>query len=127
MTQTKHFEKVETNRVGRFSMNNSPRMKLLTLCIGAALAQMAGLPALADTAVGVDTVNGNAANPGYLAGPKPMDEDLSAVKRSPSGQMYSIPVADKPEEANGQFTGSVDIGLMHQSDSKGVCQADGVF
>lgn len=99
-------------------MKNSPRMKMLTLCIGAALAQMAGLPALADTAVGVDTVNGNAANPGYLAGPKPMDEDLSVVKRSPSGQMYSIPVADKPEEANGQVNGSVDIGLTHQSDSK---------
>ena len=117
MTQTKYFEKVETNRVGRFSMNNSPRMKLLTLCIGAALAQMAGMPAWADTAVGVDTVNGNASNPGYLAGPKPMDEDLSTVKRSPSGQMYSIPVADKPEEANGQVKGSVDIGLTHQSDS----------
>lgn len=99
-------------------MNNSPRMKLLTLCIGAALAQMAGLPAWADTAVGVDTVNGNAANPGYLAGPKPMDNDLAVVKRSPTGQMYSIPVADKPEEANGQFTGGVDIGLVHQSDSK---------
>jgi hypothetical protein len=91
-------------------------MKFLTLCIGAALAQMAGLSALADTAVGVDTVNGNAANPGYLAGPVHLEEDLSVVKRSPSGQMYSIPKVD--EEVKGQFSGSVDIGYMHESDQK---------
>lgn len=99
-------------------MNSSPRVKLLTLCIGAALAQMASLPALADTAIGVDTVNGNASNPGYLFGPSQMDEDMSAVQRSPSGQMYSIPMVDKPEAAKGQLAGSIDIGVLQQSDSK---------
>jgi hypothetical protein len=121
MTTTKYFEKVETNRDGRFSMNNSPRIKFLTLCIGAALAQMAGVPALADTAVGVDTVNGNAANPGYLAVPRELDEEMSVVKRSPSGQMYSIQSVDMdtPEAAGaGPVKGSVDIGYTHQSDSK---------
>ena len=98
-------------------MNNSPRMKLLTLCIGAALAQMASLPVLADTAVGVDTVNGNASNPGYLSGSSQhLDEEMSAVKRSPSGQMYSIPKVD--EDVEGKLSGSVDIGVLHQSDSK---------
>jgi hypothetical protein len=118
MKLIKHFAKFETNCDRRFSMSNSPRMKLLTLCIGAALAQMAGLPALADTAVGVDTVNGNAANPGYLAGPTQLDEDMSAVQRSPTGQMYSIPAVDKPDAPKGQLAGSVDVGLIHQSDSK---------
>lgn len=97
-------------------MNNSPRMKLLTLCIAAALAQMAGMPVLADTAVGVDTVSGNAANPGYLAGPIQMDTDWAAVKRSPSGQMYAIPRADVEE--GGKLSGKVDIGYQHESDAK---------
>ena len=118
MMQTKYFERVDTNRDGRYSMNNSPRIKFLTICIGAALAQMAGLPALADTAIGVDTVNGNAANPGYLAAPSQLDEDLSAVKRSPSGQLYSIPAADKPEAPKGKLSGSIDVGITQQSDSK---------
>lgn len=98
-------------------MNNSPRLKLLTLCIGAALAQMAGMPALADTAVGVDTVNGNAANPGYLSGSSQhLDEEMATVKRSPSGQLYSIPKVD--EEVKGQVSGSIDLGYLHESDQK---------
>ncbi|MFZ2161197.1 MAG: MtrB/PioB family outer membrane beta-barrel protein [Sideroxyarcus sp.] len=116
MTQSKHFEKVESIRDRRFFMNNSPRMKLLTLCIGAALAQMAGIPALADTAIGVDTVNGNAANPGYLAGPIQLDTDWAAVKRSPSGQMYAVPRADVEE--SGKLSGRVDVGYQHESDTK---------
>ncbi len=98
-------------------MNNSPRIKLLTLCIGAALAQMAGMQALADTAVGVDTANGNAANPGYLTAPVNLDAEWAAVKRTPSGQLYSIPAADTPEAAKGQLSGSVDVGAVHQSAS----------
>ncbi len=92
-------------------------MKLLTLCIGAALAQMASLPTLADTAVGVDTVNGNASNPGYLSGSSQhLDEEMAAgVKRSPSGQLYSIPKVD--EDVQGKISGSVDVGYVHQSDS----------
>lgn len=99
-------------------MNNSPRLKLLTLCIGAALAQMASLPVLADTAVGVDTVNGNAANPGYLSGSSQhLDEEMAAgVKRSPSGQLYSIPKVD--EDVKGQVSGSIDLGYLHESDQK---------
>ena len=99
-------------------MNNSPRMKFLTLCIGAALVQMASAPVMADTAVGVDTVNGNASNPGYLSGSSQhLDEEMAAgVKRSPSGQLYSIPKV--AEDVEGTVSGSVDVGLIHQSDSK---------
>ncbi len=97
-------------------MNNSPRMKLLTLCIGAALAQMASLPTLADSAVGVDTVNGNAANPGYASsGPVLLDEDAPAVLRTPSGQMYSFPPA-KDVVGKGQAVGSIDVGVTRDSD-----------
>ena len=96
-------------------MNNSPRMKLLTLCIGAALAQMASLPVLADTAVGVDTVIGNKANPGFPGvGPVPLDGEMTA-RHSPSGQMYNIPPV-KPDTVEGQLSGSVDIGYEHESD-----------
>jgi hypothetical protein len=119
MTQTKHFEKVESNRDRRFSMNNSPRMKLLTLCIGAALAQMASLPALADTAVGVDTVIGNAANPGYAAGiPVEHDADAPPVLRTPTGQMYSFPPL-KDDVAKGQAVGGVDVGITHDDSVNG--------
>ena len=96
-------------------MNNSPRMKLLTLCIGAALAQMA-MPAMADTAVGVDTVIGNAANPGYPAGiPVQRDEDAPPVQRTPTGQMYNFPPATE-DVAKGQVVGGVDVGVTNDSD-----------
>lgn len=98
-------------------MNNSPRIKLLTLCIGAALAQMAGSVAMADTAVGADTVNGNVANPGYLAGPIQLDTDWANAKRSPSGQLYAIPKVEGEED--GKFSGRVDVGYQHESDAKG--------
>ena len=100
-------------------MNNSPRMKLLTLCIGAALAQMASLPALADTAIGVDTVIGNASNPGYASGvPVQLDPDAPAVLRTPSGQMYSFPPLKDDPAAKGEVTGHVDIGYVSNSDQK---------
>ncbi len=91
-------------------MNNSPRMKLLTLCIGAALVQMASLPALADSGVGVDTVIGNAANPGYPgSGPVQLDPDMP-VMRTPTGQMYNFPPVKEEGVAKGQVTGHVEIG-----------------
>lgn len=99
-------------------MNNSPRMKLLTLCIGAALAQMASLSALADSGVGVDTLIGNAANPGYTAGvPVVADPDSPPIQRTPSGQMYSYPPA-KDDVAKGQLAGEVEFGYMYNSDNK---------
>ena len=113
MTHTKYFEKVETNRDRRFAMNNSPRMKFLTLCIGAALAQIASLPALADSAVGVDTVIGNAANPGYAAGPVQLDSDVPFVKRTPTGQMYNFPPVKEEGVAEGQAVGAVEVGYTH--------------
>lgn len=99
-------------------MNNSPRMKLLTLCIGAALAQMASLPVLADSGVGVDTVIGNAANPGYAAGtPVVSDPDSPPLQRTPTGQLYSFPPL-KDDVEKGQVTGHVEIGGVVNSDQK---------
>jgi hypothetical protein len=117
MTINTYFEKVEAKRDRRISMNNSPRMKLLTLCIGAALVQMASLSAHADSGVGVDTVIGNAANPGYAANsPVLRDADAAAPKRTPSGQLYSFPpVLDGVEK--GQASAHVDIGATYDSDA----------
>lgn len=98
-------------------MNNSPRMKFITLCVGAALAQMVSLPVLADSGVGVDTVIGNAMNPGYAGGPVQRDSDVPYVKRTPSGQMYGYPPV-REEAADGAISGSVEVGYM-SADNKG--------
>jgi len=97
-------------------MSNNPRMKFLTLCIGAALAQMA-LPAMADSGVGVDTVIGNTTNPGgYSTVPAQRDPEASPPKRTPSGQLYSYP----PVYSDAAVTGGVEFGYVRDF---GDCQA----
>ncbi|MDP2401815.1 MAG: MtrB/PioB family outer membrane beta-barrel protein, partial [Actinomycetota bacterium] len=114
MTHTEQFEQVDNDR--RIFMSKSPRMKLLTLCIGAALVQMVSLPALADSGVGADTVIGNARNPGYAAGPVVRDADVPYVKRTPSGQMYGYPPVHEEAAADGKLSGSVEVGFQHADD-----------
>ncbi len=98
-------------------MSTAPRIKLLTLCIGAALVQMSSLQALADSGVGVDTVTGNWMNPGYPTGPTRMTAEMPTVKRTPSGQMYEyFPLVEEP--ARGEVAGAVEFGYMHD-DGKG--------
>ena len=82
-------------------MSNSPRIKFLTVCIGAALAQMASLPLLADSGAGVDTVIGNTMNPGYPTGPARQAAETEVVKRTPSGQMYGFAPAVGEESNDG--------------------------
>lgn len=118
MTRTEQFEQVEANRDRRVFMSNSPRMKFLTACIGAALVQMAG-SALADSAVGPDTVIGNAANPGYATGPVIRDADVPFVKRTPSGQMYDFPPARGEASTDGSVTGNVEVGYLYADDRNG--------
>ena len=99
-------------------MSSSPSLKFITVCIGAALAQMAGLPALADSGVGVDTVIGNNLNPGYVTGPVRLDADASFIKRTPSGQMYGFPPAKEDDAGDGKLKGSVEVGYLHVNDGK---------
>ena len=86
---------------GSIPMSTHPRMKMLVVCIGVALAQWGAGSALADSAVGVDMANGNALNPpGRSAVPRPMAEDgFDTVRHSPSGQLYGVPY-DRSEETN---------------------------
>jgi hypothetical protein len=118
MTHSKHFEKVEASCDRRFSMNKKPSLKILTLSIAAALAQMASFSAMADTAVGVDTVIGNAGNPGYSAnGPVERDADAAPPKRTPTGQLYFYPPVTAAVEGKSQLVGSIDAGVVYDSDA----------
>ncbi|HUW25023.1 MAG TPA: MtrB/PioB family outer membrane beta-barrel protein [Gallionella sp.] len=112
-----YIEQVENKHDKGGFMKNSPRMKVVSICVGAALAQMAG-SALADSGVGVDTMIGNAMNPGYARGPVQMDSDVPFVKRTPSGQMYNFPPDRGEVAAGGSVTGNVEIGYIHADDSK---------
>lgn len=91
-------------------MKIHPRMKTLAYCVSIALAQLAINTAYADSAVGNDTVIGNAMNPGYPGTPVVLDSDAVAAKHSPSGQLYGIP-SRAPEEGD-KTTGFVEIGVL---------------
>lgn len=110
MTRAKQHEQI---KVGR---KYGPRMKLLTLCVGAALVQMASFPALADSGVGVDTVSGNAMNPGYPGGVVQHDAAVPYVKRTPSGQMYNYPPDRGEPSEDGSLSGSAEVGYIYADD-----------
>ena len=100
-------------------MTARPRMKIFGLCIAAALAQWGSSQALADSAVGVDTALGNALNlPGRSTLPQALDPDGSdTVRRSPTGQLYGLPLDVPPGQghktAGGwEYSGSVEAGLL---------------
>ncbi len=103
-------------------MSISPRLKLFTVCIGAAFAQMASVPALADSGVGVDTVLGNAGNPGYPAGPVSLEANSSYGRHTPTGQLYGTPYALSEEgEKNSSgwtSTKNLEIGIMGGDNNK---------
>lgn len=96
-------------------MRVTPRLKLVTVCVAAALAQMA-VPALADSGKGVDTVIGNARNGGYQSGLSPKDLDASSHLHTPTGQMYSMPAVDTEAgiktEGGWVINGGLEAGLL---------------
>jgi len=99
-------------------MNTRPRMKMLVVSMGVALAQWGSSAALADSAVGVDMANGNALNPpGRSAVPRPVSEDgYDTVRHSPTGQLYGVPY-DRSDEVNKtasgwEYTGGIEAGLL---------------
>jgi hypothetical protein len=99
-------------------MSHQPRLKLLALLVGVALALWGAGPARADSAVGVDTALGSAFNPsGRSAVPRAWLEDGSdTVRHSPSGQLYGLPYyyGEKPaRSASGwDYRGSVELGVF---------------
>jgi hypothetical protein len=108
----------KTQACGGHDMMTRPRLKYIAYCVGIALTQWVATPALADSAVGVDTALGNTMNPpGRSAVPRPLDaEAFDAVRRSPTGQLYGVPY-DLNEEVNKtaggwEYTGGIDIGVI---------------
>jgi hypothetical protein len=93
----------------------------LASCVCATLAQLSAGPALGDGAIndsatGVDTVLGNALNPGRRAPPIPQDPDAWSGKRSPSGWLYTIPFALPEErrsaESGWEYSGWAEFGAL---------------
>src|SRR5262249_24588677 len=74
-----------------------PRLSCLAVSICAAIAQMPGSNAYANSATGVDTVLGNALNPATPAPPIALDGAAWSGRRTPTGRLYGIPYA-LPEE-----------------------------
>ncbi|MFT3760049.1 MtrB/PioB family outer membrane beta-barrel protein [Thauera sp.] len=103
-----------------------PRVRMLSVLVGGALALMAAERVWADSAVGADTTLGNALN---LAPINPVTHtggyDLDGLNgdphaaRTPTGQLYNRPrvPTDRIHEMDGgwQYLGFVELGITHVS------------
>ncbi len=92
------------------------RLKLLSASVGAAIVQLAAAPAQADSAVGVDTMLGNALNPttiNQLRKRDPEGLDAQIYRRTPTGQLYDWPLVppNTRESSSGWiYSGSIEVG-----------------
>ncbi|WP_041603773.1 MtrB/PioB family outer membrane beta-barrel protein [Thioflavicoccus mobilis] len=91
------------------------RLKLLSSCVGAAVVQAAA-PALADSAVGVDTMLGNALNPTTINQLERLDPeglDARINTRTPTGQLYAwdpLPREQQTSSSGWLYSGSIEAG-----------------
>ncbi|RZI39849.1 hypothetical protein EGT07_26735 [Herbaspirillum sp. HC18] len=97
----------------------TPRLTVLAYCVGVAMMQLS-TAAVADSAVGQNTMLGNALNPAsvnplekHSDGLRDPDWEMTA-DRSPSGQLYETPyLSDEPnEEKTATVHGSVEAGVL---------------
>ena len=110
------------------TMATRPRMKILAMSMGVAIAQWSAGSAYADSAVGVDMANGNTLNPpGRSAMPRPVAQDgFDTVRRSPTGQLYGVPFDDATDASNKtqggwEYSGGVEAGVLgSDADTKDV-------
>jgi hypothetical protein len=82
--------------------------------MGLALVPLASGAPLADSAVGVGTVLGNALNPGPDR-TRFQDTDWAVAKHTPTGQMFKIPFAvpDIRKAASGwEYSGQIEVGVI---------------
>ena len=92
--------------------------KTLTLCVSAALAQLAAIAARADSAVGTNTMLGNALNPNTLKTVPARDpEVLDAVpdERTPTGKLlgWAPELPKRTKTASGwEYNGEFELGWM---------------
>lgn len=96
-----------------------PQKKLLAACVGVLFAQCGVTVAWADSAAGVDTALGNAMNPpGRITVPYLLAEDgYDTVRRSPTGQLYGMPIDQSSTEVNKSeggwlYSGSFEFGFL---------------
>lgn len=100
--------------IGRSHKRRLPHARLMALCVGSALAQMA----VADSGSGVDTVAGNAMNPRTVSSIRETDPDglgQNEHSRSPSGLMTLEPslVRDPTRTESGwTYVGSTEVGVL---------------
>jgi hypothetical protein len=103
---------------GRIDMKSQhPRVKLVVLCVGAALAQLAATAAQADSGVGVDTVLGNALNTSYGAFRESDPDGLgqNEFARSPTGFLNAEAklIKEPSTTASGwNYRGSLEAGAL---------------
>jgi hypothetical protein len=108
----------QNNILRSSSMNTRPRMKLLAVSVGVAVAQWGSVAAFADSAVGVDMAKGNAMNPpGRSSVPRPVaDDGYDTVRRSPSGQLYGVPYDLETEttktDGGWDYAGVIEAGAL---------------
>jgi hypothetical protein len=106
-------------------MKSRPRLKALAYSVSLAVAQLVSGSAHADTAVGQDTAMGNTLNPpGRSAVPRLVGADsdvMGAVRHSPSGQLYGIPLQDEAttKTASGwEYSAGIEAGLLEGNNDK---------
>ena len=99
-------------------MNSPWQKKTLAICVSGALAQLAVGAARADSAIGVNTILGNALNPNTLNTIPTRDpEVLDAVpdERTPTGKLIGWPAmvpATKTTASGWQYFGKAELGWM---------------
>ncbi len=100
----------------RLNMKSNVRTSLcaFAFCLGAVLAPTGLGAPLADSAVGVGTVLGNALNPAPDR-TRPLDTEWAVAKHTPSGQLFRLPFAapDSRQTAGGwEFSGQLEFGYI---------------
>jgi hypothetical protein len=105
----------------RTSDRGAFRARWIAACVCATLMALMtghaiGQSSINDSASGVDTVLGNALNPGRPSAPIPQDPAASYFRRSPSGWLYPIPFV-LPEERRStgdgwEYSGYAELGIL---------------
>ncbi|AFL75356.1 MtrB/PioB family outer membrane beta-barrel protein [Thiocystis violascens] len=105
-------------------MNKPWRKKTLTVCITAAIAQLGAGGVRADSAVGVNTMLGNALNPDTLRtipARDPETLDASPGERTPTGKLLGWPAAVPATTTTSDWTyhGQIEAGGMGSAGTTG--------
>lgn len=104
---------------GIHDRHSLPRLKLIVLCVGAAIGSLAASAIQADSGVGVDTQLGNALNPRTLSSSGERDPNglgITEYPRTPTGFLHMPAQEVKPPkqtESGWVYSGSIEIGGIY--------------